>query len=45
MMRSVDELIATFGPNANVRTIGRNVLKCRDKRMRREVGCPVTYQA
>ena len=40
------ELIATFGRDRNVRTIGRHVLGCKDKREHREgQNCLVTYQA
>jgi hypothetical protein len=43
---AVAELIATFGQDRNVRTIGRHVLGCKDKRAHREgENCPVTYQA
>jgi hypothetical protein len=42
----VAELIVMFGRERNVRSIGRHVLKCRDRRSRREGGeCPITYQA
>jgi hypothetical protein len=42
----VGELIAMFGRERNVRSIGRHVLKCRDRRSRREgEECPITYQA
>ena len=42
----VAELIATFGRDRNVRSIGRHVLKYRDRRSRREGDeCPITYQA
>ena len=42
----VAELIAMFGRDRNVRSIGRRVLKCRDRRSRRESEeCPITYQA
>jgi hypothetical protein len=42
----VGELIAMFGRDRNVRSIGRHVLKCRDRRSRREgEECPITYQA
>ena len=38
------ELIRMFGRDRNVRTIGRHVLKCRDRRPRREgEECPITY--
>jgi hypothetical protein len=42
----VAELIRMFGRDRNVRTIGRHVLKCRDRRARREgEECPITYHA
>ena len=38
----VAELIAMFGRERNVRSIGRHVLKCRDRRSRREGNkCPI----
>jgi len=43
---TIAELIQTFGADRNVRTVGRHVLRCRDKRVRREgEACPITYQA
>jgi hypothetical protein len=43
---TVAELIRTFGRDRNVRSIGRHILKCQDKRSRREgEECPITYQA
>jgi hypothetical protein len=43
---TVAELIRAFGRDRNVRTIGQEVLKCPNKRARREgYGCPVTYRA
>ena len=43
----VAELIAMFGRERNVRSIGRHVLKCRDRRSRREGDeCPmIIFQA
>ena len=42
----IAELIAMFGRERNVRSIGRQVLKCRDRRSLREGDeCPITYQA
>ena len=42
----VAELIAMFGRERNVRSIGRHVLKCRDQRSRREgEECPIIFQA
>ena len=44
----VAELIAMFGRERNVRSIGRHVLKCRDRRSRREgegEECPIIFQA
>jgi hypothetical protein len=42
----VAELIRMFGRDRNVRTIGRHVLKCRDRRPRREgEECLITYHA
>jgi hypothetical protein len=42
----VGELIRMFGRDRNVRTIGRHVLKCPDRRPRREgEECPITYHA
>ena len=42
----VAELIAMFGRERNVCSIGQHVLKCRDRRSRREGDeCPITYQA
>jgi hypothetical protein len=43
---AVADLIRTFGRDRNVRTVGQEVLKCPNKRARREgYGCPVTYRA
>ena len=40
------ELMDTFGRDRNVRTIGRHILGCKDKRAHREgENCPITYQA
>jgi hypothetical protein len=40
---SVAELIKRLGPDRNVATIGNEVLKCGDKRTRREgYDCPIT---
>ena len=42
----VAELIRMFGRDRNVRTIGRHVLKCHDRRPRSEgEECPITYHA
>jgi hypothetical protein len=42
----LDELNRAFGRDRNVHTIGREVLKCPEKRARREgYECPVTYRA
>jgi hypothetical protein len=42
----VAELIQMFGRGRNVRSIGRHVLKCKDRRPRREgEECPIVYQA
>ena len=42
----VAELIQMFGRDRNVRSIGRHVLKCKDRRPRREgEECPIVYQA
>jgi hypothetical protein len=43
---TVAELIRMFGRDRNVRSIGRHILKCKDRRSRREgEECPITYQA
>jgi hypothetical protein len=43
---TIAELARTFGPDRNVDTIGKDVLKCRHKGSRREgYPCPITYQA
>jgi hypothetical protein len=43
---TIAELIKTLGSDRNVRTIGRELIKCRDKRSRREGdACPITYRA
>jgi hypothetical protein len=43
---TIAELVRTFGPDRNVDTIGKDVLKCRHKGSRREgYPCPTTYQA
>jgi hypothetical protein len=43
---NVADLIRAFGRDRNVRTIGQEVLKCPNKRARREgYGCPVRYRA
>jgi hypothetical protein len=42
----VAELIRMFGRDRNVRTIGRHVLKCHDRRPRSEgEECPIAYHA
>jgi hypothetical protein len=42
----VAELIRMFGRDRNVRSIGRHVLKCKDRRSRREgEECPIKWQA
>jgi hypothetical protein len=43
--RTVAELMQTFGADRNVRTIGREILKCGDKRAWREGDCPIAYRA
>lgn len=41
---TVADLIRTFGPDRNVRTIGHHAMKCPNKRGRREgEECPVSY--
>ena len=43
---SISDLIKAFGSDRNVRTIGREITKCRDKRARREGDeCPIGYRA
>jgi hypothetical protein len=42
---TVAELMQAFGGDRNVRTIGREVLKCGDKRAWRESDCPIAYRA
>lgn len=43
---TVADLVKTFGPDRNILTIGQHVLKCPNKRDRREGGeCPVTYRS
>jgi hypothetical protein len=43
---TVAELCRTFGPDRNVRTIRGAVIKCNDKRARRDgYECPITYGA
>lgn len=38
---TVTELIAIFGPDRDVHIIGRHVIKCGDKRLRRDGDCPL----
>jgi hypothetical protein len=43
---TVAELIRMFGRDRNVRSIGRHILKCKDRRSRREgEECPIKWQA
>lgn len=43
---TIAELMKAFGSDWNVRTIGRDVIKCRDKRVRREGDeCLISYRA
>jgi hypothetical protein len=43
---TIAELIKAFGSERNIRTIGRDVIKCMDKRARREGDeCPIIYRA
>ncbi len=43
---AVADLCARFDPDRNVKTIGQDVLACKEKARRRDCGeCPVNYQA
>lgn len=42
---TVAELCQNYGPDRNVRTVGVEVIKCKDKRVRREgYDCPISYR-
>lgn len=42
---TVAELMRTLGPDRNVRTIGRQIIKCKTTALMREQACPITYRA
>lgn len=42
---SVADLMRAFGQDRNVRTIGRELLKCRTPGFQRDGACPIKYQA
>jgi len=41
----VAELMRTFGADRNVRTVGRQAIKCKTTALMRERACPISYRA